>query len=135
MEKNATRNVYLFLKSLFRFLIYTFRLHKNCLGPIECESQIFKSKTTYAKYPTKWASDLMLNNSLFVENVIHNSPTRNMSAPTVETLKHTVLMVNVFYEQMFYYETFEEPKNKFETLVATIGGHFGFFLGVTIYSF
>ena len=96
----------------------------NLIGPIECESELFKSRTTYAKYPTKWAAGLMLNNTAFINKVTNNSPNSLMPPPTLQSLKNTVLMVNVYYEQMFYYETFEEPKNKFETLIATIGGDF-----------
>lgn len=96
---------------------------------------MFTSRTTYAKYPTKWAADLLLNNSAFLKLVINNSVNTQMDAPTISSLKNTILMVNVYFEQMFYYETLEEPKVKLDTLIATIGGHFGLFLGVTILTF
>ena len=68
-------------------------------------------RTTYAKYPTKWASDLLLKNDQFKNLVVNNTiSTGPMPYPTLSSLKATVLMVNVYYEQMFYYETTEEAR-------------------------
>lgn len=92
-------------------------------------------RTTYATYPTKFASNLMLNNTEFLNLVVNNTVGTQMPPPSIASLKKTVLMINVFYEQMFYYETTEEPRLTLELLIATIGGHFGLFLGVTILSF
>ncbi len=67
--------------------------------------------------------------------VVNNTAGITLPEPNLASLKNTVLMVNIFYDQMFYYKTSEETKVKLETLIATIGGHFGLFLGVTILSF
>ena len=52
-----------------------------------------------------------------------------------ETLKDTNLMVNIFYGQMFYHNITETPNLTPDSMIALIGGHFGFFLGMSLLTF
>ena len=43
-------------------------------------------------------------------------------------------MVNVFYDELFYTNTDEEPRLSFENFIALVGGYLGLFLGMSLMS-
>jgi len=101
---------------------------------VSCESVTYELTTAFSNYPTQWYSDILLNNSKFLNLVVNNTPNYTMDYPTFESLQETLLMVNVYYEELFYTEIEDEPKLEFETLLSLIGGYMSLFLGMSLLS-
>lgn len=99
--------------------------------PIECVSYMYHLEKTQASYPTKWYSKLLVNSSNF-QSLLDESDT---IVTDPETLKDTNLMVNIFYGQNFYHNITETPNLTPDSMIALIGGHFGFFLGMSLLTF
>ena len=57
-----------------------------------------------------------------------------MDRPTFESMQDTLLMVNVYYDELFYTEIEDEPKLEIETLLSLIGGYMALFLGMSLLS-
>lgn len=102
--------------------------------PIECLEVVYDLKTNQAKYPSEWYSQLLLNNSFFLNLVVNNSGPNEtkLPYPTMGSLSWNTLMVNLYYDEMNYYYIMEEPTMSFEIMLACIGGNMGLFLGCSI---
>lgn len=95
--------------------------YKNC--PNECSQVLYHTQVSSAKYPSKWyASILKDSNELLMDKT------------TLFDLQQTILMVNVFYNQMNYNLIEEFPELSVDALFAYIGGNLGLFLGVSVIS-
>ena len=73
----------------------------------------------------------------FVDYIKEN---RNLAADFVQTqidaesAAKSVVKVNIFYESMSYELSSESPKMDIVSLLASIGGNLGLFLGVSVFS-
>lgn len=92
--------------------------YKHC--PLECNTVMYSTKSTTADYPSEWYFNILMNNSKF--NEVYNDE------KTFQKMKQTILMIKVYYDEMFYTKIVEMPELTFEILIAFIGGNFGFFL-------
>jgi len=101
---------------------------------VECDTVIYDLVTSFANYPTNWYANYLLNNSRFLNLVVNNTANSTMPQPTIESLQQTILMVNVFYDELFYTNTDEEPRLSFENFIALVGGYLGLFLGMSLLS-
>ena len=52
----------------------------------------------------------------------------------VTTVEKSLVKVNLFYESLSYTETTESPKMDIFSLLGSIGGNLGLFLGVSVFS-
>jgi hypothetical protein len=105
--------------------------------PLECTEVIYQLKTNQATYPNAWYADRLLNDTNFIKLVVNNSGqnTTALPEPDYESLTHTLLMINLYYEEMFYNYINETPGMNFELMLACIGGNMGLFLGCSLLFF
>ena len=102
---------------------------KNCVPscPTECNQTLYKSSITFNQ----------LNGHPYIFSIQKNSNLSsdfiNRSIDTV-SVKESIAYVNVFYETLSYKLTVESPKIDLVSLFASIGGHLGLFLGVSVFS-
>lgn len=101
---------------------------------VQCDYFIYDLVTSFATYPSEWYGRLLLNNTNFVNLVVNNTENYVMPEPTLNSLQETILMVNVYYDELFYTEIEDEPKVPFEALFAQIGSYLALFLGVSFLS-
>ena len=99
---------------------------------VSCESFSYDLTTAFSNYPTKWYADILLNNSKFLNLVVNNTINYTMDRPTFESMQDTLLMVNVYYDELFYTEIEDEPKLEIEMLLSLIGGYMALFLGMSL---
>ena len=79
-------------------------------------------KVSSSAYPTdSYALDLM-NNSIVSSQFANETF-------TVEKVKNAVLAVNVYYKDLSYTQTSQQPKYRFIDLVSNIGGILGLYIG------
>ena len=119
---------------LFQVLKYIAKVECYSKCNEQCEAVIYGLTTAFANYPSEWYASLLLNNTNFVTFVVNNTANKTMSAPTFNSLEKTILMVNVYYDELFYTNIDDEPKLPFENFIALVGGHLGLFLGMSILS-
>ena len=108
--------------------------YNNC--PNECEQIFYETKISNAKYPTKWYTSILKNSTRFRYRILYqliNSYDDNESVTFLD-LQQTILMVNVFYDNMNYNLIEEHSEISIETLLAFIGGNLGLFLGISVLS-
>jgi hypothetical protein len=102
---------------------------KNCLSqcPLECDQASLKTSITFNQ----------LNGYAYVEKIRNNS---NLSMDFVNrpinanSARESIAYVNVFYSSLSYASTTETSKINFVSLLASMGGNLGLFLGVSVFS-
>lgn len=93
--------------------------------PTECSQVIYDTKISTAGYPAEWYKKVLFNDSNFMK-IIENTEDFD--------IEKAILMVNVFYDQMYYTVINEAPAMTFEYVIGFIGGNFGLFVGISILS-
>jgi hypothetical protein len=97
--------------------------------PLECETTNYPLTLSTAEYPTRPYAELLINYT----NISNLFPTQ---APlTYETLKNSILKVNLFYDELEYTFVEELEKTSIIDLLAGIGGTLGLCAGMSILSF
>ena len=96
-------------------------------GPLECnQTEINPS-----------ISSIKLSGDDFVDYIRDN---KNLSSDFIQTkidsanAANSVVKVNIFYDSMSYELSTESPKMDIVSLLASIGGNLGLFLGVSVFS-
>lgn len=98
--------------------------------PIECKIMIYNTRVTMTNYPTRWYYELFRNNDEFFTY----GANRHLKNRTLDEIKQSILMVNVYYEDIFYTNISEIPEMNFDMLLSLIGGNLGLFLGISLLS-
>ena len=109
--------------------VYFDNLEVTCLPqcPLECNYTQYKSKIAFFK----------LHGDLFYKHIIRN---RNLTADfvtkplNVATAAKSVVSFNVFYDSLSYTISTESPKMDLVSLLASIGGNMGLFMGISLLS-
>ena len=97
------------------------------LCPLECNQTLYKTSISFNQ----------LNGNQYIENILSNP---NLAADFINrtldsvTARESFVRVNVFYESLSYTLTDETPQMDFVSLLGSIGGNLGLFLGVSIFS-
>ena len=93
--------------------------------PLECNQLLFKTSL----------SSYQLNGNFFInslnENVRADFIKRSIDA---NTIRESLVGVNVFYESLSYAYSNELPKMDIVSLLGSIGGNLGLFLGVSVFT-
>ena len=96
------------------------------LCPLECNQTLFKSSiSTTLLVGDKYLS--RIKNSNLATDFIN----RTIDATTIEK---SLVKVNIFYESLSYTDTIESPQMNMVSLLGSIGGNLGLFLGVSVFS-
>ena len=132
--------VSLFNVSLCEYKLYVNILQKNDtfkndfinevyrpLCPLECNQTLYK--------PT--VSSYQLIGAQFLEKVLNNS---NLTSDFImrildsTQIEKSLIQVSIFYESLSYILSEETPRMDMVSLLASIGGNLGLFLGVSVFS-
>ena len=95
------------------------------LCPLECNQTLFKTSISLSQLNGEYA--LSIFRPKFVSDFINR---------TIDSIKarESIVKVNIFYESLFYTESYEWPQMNAVSLFASIGGNLGLFLGVSVFS-
>lgn len=99
--------------------------------PSECFQVNYDLKVSSAKYPTKWYTSILKNSTNF-QYLLNQSLLGEEKNIDFLYLQQTMLMVNIFYDQMSYSLIEEQPELSIDALLAFIGGNLGLFLGISV---
>lgn len=99
---------------------------KEC--PLECNYDWIQYSTAFQSYPSySYATYLRKNANVFRK--------ANLSRPlTNEDVKNSCAFVRIYYERLGYFHTLEMASISWITLISSIGGTFGLFLGMSFIS-
>jgi hypothetical protein len=78
-----------------------------------------------------------LNGNKFIANITNNPKlTSDFLNGTIDltTVEKSIVSVKIFYGKLSYIETTESPQMDGVSLLASIGGNLGLFLGVSMFS-
>jgi len=95
--------------------------------PLECTRNLFKTSLSFNR----------LNGNKYISNIKNNS---KLSADFVKTtidlaaVEKSIVSVKIFYDSLSYTKTTESPQMDVVSLVASVGGNLGLFLGVSVFS-
>ena len=96
--------------------------------PLECNTRFFKGmSTSYALLGDSYVDFVRKN-----KNLSGDFLSRNI---TVQVAKESVARIDIFYESLSYTKSEESPQWSLVSLLATIGGNLGLYLGVSLFSF
>jgi hypothetical protein len=102
--------------------------------PIECTEVRYDLTLSASSYPTEWYAQVLTNNSNFYSVInsyyaLVNVSFINYTNNFVE-LRNAIARVNVYYEDLRYTEIDDNQAMDFISLLGTLGGNFGLFLGL-----
>ncbi len=94
--------------------------------PLQCSEIMYDLTTNQAVFPNIWYAKNLLNNSVFLDFIVNNSgPGEPMlPMPTLGSLRQTLLMINIYYDELFYTNIVEVPQMNFDLMIASIGLNF-----------
>lgn len=97
--------------------------------PLECNTESLPVTITFSDYPSR----------AFAENILLKNPILAAYFPnetiTYEKIKRSVLALNVYYDELAYTFTSQQPKMQIFDIISNIGGLFGLFIGISFLSF
>jgi hypothetical protein len=104
-------------------------ISKTCLPqcPLECDQILYKYSTT----------SYQLIGNLFLENITNNL---NLSLDFINraidssTARDSIVEVNIYYESLSYTFSSEIPQMDLVSMLASIGGNLGLFMGMSVFS-
>lgn len=94
--------------------------------PTECDSIKYTVISSSAVYPSQWYSSLLQTQYNFKQYLPNNT--------NYEYMKASTLKVNVFYDDLVFTISNEEPAVKIQDELASIGGQLGLFIGISFLS-
>jgi hypothetical protein len=104
--------------------------------PIECTRFSYDLSLSSSSYPTLWYSKVLTNNSKFNTLINAYFEEKNVSfinyTDNFLELKNSIARVNVYYEDLRFTKIDDNPAMNFVTLLGTLGGNLGLFLGKLI---
>jgi amiloride-sensitive sodium channel subunit alpha/amiloride-sensitive sodium channel subunit gamma len=96
--------------------------------PIECNSEILTFSTSSLDYPSDSYGGMLMS----LDEIGTKFPNNSI---TFEELKKSTLAINIYYEDLKYTVIQEAPTTDIITLIASMGGTLGLFIGVSFLSF
>ncbi|CAF0748556.1 unnamed protein product [Brachionus calyciflorus] len=99
----------------------------NC--PNECSQVLYDTKISTAKYPSKWYTSILNNSTISLDYFFEF-----LNSSDYLVLQQTILMVNIYYDNMYYTVVTDFPEITIDLLIAYIGGNFGLFVGISLLS-
>jgi hypothetical protein len=101
---------------------------------MECARVKYELTVSFDSYPTSWYADVLTNNSKFNAVINAGFTVANVSfinyTDNFIELKNSVARINVFYEDLRYFQINDNEAMTFETLLGMLGGNLGLFLGI-----
>ena len=95
--------------------------------PIECKTYRYSTKLSFSEFYTNWYFSLIeKSNNDFIKNLA--------SFGSVEQLKKNVLLINFYYDDASITKIIERPLWNVFSILSTIGGNLGLFVGVSVLS-
>jgi hypothetical protein len=103
-------------------------INKYCISlcPLECSQTLYKTSLSFSHFSLD--SIKIKNNSNLSSDFIH----RNLDLAS--TIEKSVAKVNIFYDRLSYTLTTDTPQMDAISLLGSIGGNLGLFLGVSVFS-
>jgi hypothetical protein len=101
--------------------------------PFECYQIQYDLKVTTSLYPTEWYANVLASSPEF--NAVTNRYFNAFGKANITyvgnytALKNSVAKVNVYYDDLTFYQIDETPAMTFDTFLGTAGGTLGLFLG------
>ena len=104
-------------------------IQDTCIGlcPTECNATIYQTTSNYNRLKGDLLADYINQNARLSSDFLNKTIDS-------ETASKSVVSVNIFYESLSYKITTESPKMDLVSLLASIGGNLGLFLGVSLFS-
>ncbi len=94
--------------------------------PLECVSESFVYKTAQSIYPSYLYASLLNRHPVIIKNY-------NNQTVSQDTLRKSLLKLNVYYEDLSYISITEMPTLNGISLISNIGGTLGLFLGINTF--
>ena len=103
-------------------------INKYCISqcPLECVQTLYTTSMSFSHFSLD--SIRIKNNSHLSSDFIY----RNLDSAA--TMEKSVVKVNIFYDKLSYTLTTESPQMDAISLLGSIGGNLGLFLGVSVFS-
>ncbi|GFS23254.1 acid-sensing ion channel 1-like [Elysia marginata] len=92
---------------------------QSCSCPRSCDQVAYDADVTYADFASMFIQEQALKDNITGLN---------------DTLRRNVIDFRVFFKSLNVYEVRQEPKLTRETIIGTVGGQMGLFLGASILS-
>ena len=104
-------------------------INEKCLPscPLECNQTLYKTSISSCQLIGNQYKSYILNNSNLLSDYINRTIDAN-------TARESFVKVNLFYSSLSYTSTNETPQMDLVSLLASIGGSLGLFLGVSVFS-
>ena len=96
--------------------------------PLECSSEFYTLTTASLDYPTSIYAQMLASQPQIQSRF-------NNTAPTYQQLKHSIVSININYNQLGYTQITEYQKLTILNLVTNIGGTVVLFMGLSCISF
>jgi hypothetical protein len=102
--------------------------------PTECTEIKYDLTMSSGSFPTEWYASVLTNNSNFNEVINLYFAFKNVSfinyTNNLSELKNSIARLNVYYEDLRYVEIVDNAAMNVVTLLGTLGGNMGLFLGI-----
>ena len=102
-------------------------ISKNCNCPLECKKVIYDTFITNAKYPTKFYTDSLRNDQMFMKRFANTTH-------EFDDLDQDLIRINVYFDSLSYLKISESESVSLIALISDIGGTLGLFLGMSLLS-
>lgn len=112
-----------FFKKIGKFGSFPSYCNNEC--PQECDSEEFSFTLSTSKFPTDIYQNIVLDK-------LSKSPLLNFSKVNIEK---DVALVKIYFDELKYTLIDQIPKMDTESLISSIGGSLGLFMGLSICSF
>jgi len=100
------------------------------LCPKECETFIYTVTSSFSVYPSDNYLEVLLSDPLIVNKF--NERDIGYGKNYRETVKSSVMAINIFYQDLSYSEVSQIPKSTTADILASVGGNLGLFLGISL---
>ena len=115
--------------NLFNDLFRKISIDKDCLPlcPLQCNEEVYRTSVSSHQVLAFKFYEKIKNKTLLASDF----GTKRMNRDSIGT---SVVSVNIFYQSLSFILTTESPRMDIVSLLASIGGNLGLFLGVSVFS-
>ena len=106
-------------------------INKNCISvcPLECTQRVYKTSISFSQFNgNSILTSQIMNNSQLVSDFIKRTLDSSV------TIRESFVNIWVYYQSLSYTESSESTQMDIVSLLASIGGNMGLFLGVSFFS-
>ena len=102
-------------------------INKNCipLCPLECNRTEFKTSLTNSQFGSEFYLDFIVNKTAFKSKY-------DDEELTTAKITEEIVKLNIYYESLTFTEMTESASMDFVSLISSIGGFMGMFLGMSV---